>query len=554
WRLQYSMYQRAGGDTFLIIKPNGISIQTCSAEIITQITSHGSRFPKPTKESKVVELYGPNIITTEGAQWRTHRKIMAPSFSEDNNRLVWDETLYQARAMVGGWGLSDTEESATLALKELQEDTMLLPLNIISRAVLGIKLEWPKHNKKSSNNRGSRGDKMNMEGHSLTFQDALSILLENLPLIFLLGKFLLKQLPFKAVRHAYTAFSEWQGYMQDMILSKREQLDRQNAPKQVDILSLMLESHTDVEEGAESKGRTISLTNEEILGNTFIMTLAGHETTGDALFFAMVELAMNPQSQRELQQNLDDILGDRPLDKWNYDLDLPKLLAGVPGAVFSEILRVYPPVIQIPKRTLPGSPQTLLENNQQITIPPDVHIKLSVIGAHRNPNSWASWTWRANSHVSGSDSEKDLGEFDPCRWLAAPNENPDQVSPSTIDSSRPQASSSPKPGAYLPFSEGSRSCLGRRFAQVEMVLTLAVIFKYWTIELVPEPPVDEEELAKNAVSTAEKGSTWLKAREKLKKEIRDNLSYILTLKYNAGEKKQNVPTIRLTRRGKEYWT
>lgn len=87
-----------------------------------------------------------------------------------------------------------------------------------------------------------------------------------------------------------------------------------------------------------------------------------------------------------------------------------------------------------------------------------------------------------------------------------------------------------------------------------MVLTLAVIFKYWTIELVPEPPVDEEELAKNAVSTAEKGSTWLKAREKLKKEIRDNLSYILTLKYNAGEKKQNVPTIRLTRRGKEYWT
>lgn len=275
---------------------------------------------------------------------------------------------------------------------------------------------------------------------------------------------------------------------------------------------------------------------------------------------------LNSQSQRELQQNLDDIFGDRPLDEWNYGLDLTKLLTGMPGAVFSEsksflllfciarslelvtkkpslVLRVYPPVIQIPKRTLPGSPQTLLGNNQQIKMPPNVHIKLSVIELHRNPNSWASWTSRANSHVLSSDSAKDLGEFQPRRWLATTKEKSDEVPPSIIDPFRPQASSSPKPGAYLPFSEGSRSCIGRRFAQVEMVLTLAVIFKYWAIKLVPEPPVDEDDKGRtsstnelpddafiqNAISTAEKKSTWLQARKRLRREIWDNLGYVLTL-------------------------
>lgn len=33
------------------------------------------------------------MVASEGDEWKRHRKICAPSFSEPNNRLVWDETV-----------------------------------------------------------------------------------------------------------------------------------------------------------------------------------------------------------------------------------------------------------------------------------------------------------------------------------------------------------------------------------------------------------------------------------------------------------------------------
>lgn len=38
-------------------------------------------------------FFGGNIVASEGDEWKRHRKICAPSFSEPNNRLVWDETV-----------------------------------------------------------------------------------------------------------------------------------------------------------------------------------------------------------------------------------------------------------------------------------------------------------------------------------------------------------------------------------------------------------------------------------------------------------------------------
>lgn len=42
-------------------------------------------------------MWGPNILITDGADWRRHRKVVAPSFSEQNNEVVWTETLRSGR-------------------------------------------------------------------------------------------------------------------------------------------------------------------------------------------------------------------------------------------------------------------------------------------------------------------------------------------------------------------------------------------------------------------------------------------------------------------------
>ena len=56
-----------------------------------QIATQHSAFPKPLDFYKPLNFFGPNILATEGKEWRRHRKIVARSFGEANHRLVWEE-------------------------------------------------------------------------------------------------------------------------------------------------------------------------------------------------------------------------------------------------------------------------------------------------------------------------------------------------------------------------------------------------------------------------------------------------------------------------------
>ena len=38
-------------------------------------------------------MYGPNIMSTAHDEWRKHRRLAGPSFTESNNALVWESTL-----------------------------------------------------------------------------------------------------------------------------------------------------------------------------------------------------------------------------------------------------------------------------------------------------------------------------------------------------------------------------------------------------------------------------------------------------------------------------
>ena len=52
-------------------------------------------FPKVTQNLKAIQraAHGPSISLSEGAEWRKHRRIAGPSFTERNNALVWESTI-----------------------------------------------------------------------------------------------------------------------------------------------------------------------------------------------------------------------------------------------------------------------------------------------------------------------------------------------------------------------------------------------------------------------------------------------------------------------------
>ena len=46
------------------------------------IFSSRLKFPKPVAEYKLLDFFGKNVLTTEFAEWKQHRRIVTPAFSD----------------------------------------------------------------------------------------------------------------------------------------------------------------------------------------------------------------------------------------------------------------------------------------------------------------------------------------------------------------------------------------------------------------------------------------------------------------------------------------
>ena len=543
WTKLYDAFKEHGS-VFLIVSPGANTLQVADEEAVSQITTRRNDFPKPTHIYGSVDLFGKNVVSTEGAYWRHHRKITSPPFTEKNNHLVWLESLHQAQSMMDGWIGKDQVETA--ALKDVSTQAMRLSLHVISRAGFGVRLQWP-HEEVS---------KQIPEGHTLTYKEALERLLENIIVVMLTPKLILRNSPFQLHKVANEAYVEWGKYMREMYRDKCLEVKKGETREGMDLMgalvkgagitaeSLSADDNTDPEKASDTTNKQL-LTDDEILGNAFVFILAGHETAANTIHFSILYLAMHWSAQKRLQEDLDSILGDKPISEWNYDEDVPKLFGSMCGAVMNEELRLIPPVIGIPKSTLEGHPQGLQIGGQHYTVPENCHITLNTAALHRNSKNWP--------HTS----EEDLLEFRPERWLldlAKANGNTDDNTYAEEEGldfdgpdKRPDTASSlyrPPKGAYVPFSDGYRSCLGRRFAQVEILAVLAVIFKTWSVELDVGAYMSDEELA--TASEEQKREAWNKADANARDLLRNGMMTIITIQM----RKDKVP-MRFVKRGHE---
>ena len=62
------------------------------------IFSSRLKFPKPVEDYELLDFFGKNVLTAEFAEWKRHRKIAAPAFSE-----VRDHRLTMSSLMLDDW-------------------------------------------------------------------------------------------------------------------------------------------------------------------------------------------------------------------------------------------------------------------------------------------------------------------------------------------------------------------------------------------------------------------------------------------------------------------
>jgi cytochrome P450 len=570
YRRSIEVFQKMGSDTFLVVAPGGTIMHTADPAVITQMTTRRNDFPKPIGIYRSLDIYGKNVVTTEGSIWRQHRKATSPPFTEKNNHLVWLESIDQANDMLNSWLGPDGKGDVTI--DRVMDDTMRLSLYVISRAGFGRKLKWPATDAKGDiDNKYDDPSKILNEqkdrdaGHSMSYTYAIHCLLDNILLQFLLPKWVVSRVPHTKFRKATESYREWGNYMREAIESKKRDLasNKNDSKDQMDLLAQLVKGQVDAEKGL-STAKDTPLTDTEVLGNMFVLILAGHETAANSIHFSLVYLALNPKSQRACQKDLDKIFEGRPTSEWDYDRDLPGLFGSMVGAVLAEELRLAPPVIGIPKSTWGVGDQQLTVDGKSCTVPGGIYVNVGCSNVHRNPKYWpvskpalaGGQAWHRTANL-----DNDLEEFHPERWLLDAGEAIGSVAANGDKKSMPAEAVAddlnineaadtsdkfhrPPKGAYIPFSDGYRACLGRRFAQVEVLATLAVILQNYSVELAVDKYASDAEVV--AMDRDARIEVWQQAARRARDLLANGLSVIISLQMRAG----HVP-LRFVPRGKE---
>ncbi|CAN9187690.1 unnamed protein product [Alternaria alternata] len=539
-------FKKMGMDVFIVASPTRNTVYVADAEAVNQITSRRNDFPKPLEMYGSLDIYGKNLVSTEGSDWRAHRKLVAPSFGDKNNQLVFNETIHHATSMLDLWAGPDGKGNLTVADPSVA--AMNFALYVISGAGFDVRVVWPHEEGKKPKTKKGGEDSIFVgseapPGHTMNYREALSELLHNIMWTQIMPIKWLSRSPVKVHRTVGEAVGEWGKYMNEIYEKKKTQVESGDDTKEgMDLFDALIRG------SGITKKEGSTITKSDLLGNAFVVMLAGHETTANTLHFSMIFLAMNWASQKRLQEDIDKIFAGKPMDEWKFEEHFQPLFGGMAAAVMNETLRILQPIVNIPKSTAPGQPRPLNVGGQQYMIPGDTHIFLSA-AIHRNPKYWP-----APSDGSNKDGIPDVDCFRPERWLVDTKPDNDFVDinyddedlrgPSGEDTSAQLFK--PVKGSYIPFSDGFRSCIGRRFAQVEILAVLAAIFSQYSVELAVDDFASDEEVERMPKGGKERRELYRKAEDRAQDFLKNKVASIVTLQLRG----VSIP-IRLMKRGEE---
>ncbi|KAF5306323.1 hypothetical protein FQA39_LY09021 [Lamprigera yunnana] len=221
--------------------------------------------------------------------------------------------------------------------------------------------------------------------------------------------------------------------------------------------------------GKTQKPRKMEITDEIIVAQALVFFFAGAETVSTSMGFAGYELAVNPEIQDRLREEVDQTLSNSDGQFTYENLMSMKYL----DMIVSEVLRKWPPNIATDRKSVksftieaeqPGEPTLFLEKGAFVACP--------IEAIHRDPKYYPN-----------------PDKFDPERFNEANRHNI-------------------RPYTYLPFGLGPRNCIGSRFALLEIKLIIAEViskFQIVPIERTQIPLI----MSKSAVNSTPQDGFWV---------------------------------------------
>ncbi|XP_052890671.1 cytochrome P450 4d2-like [Anopheles moucheti] len=387
------------------------------------LTSHAFA-AKSQDYDKVSEWIGNGLLISRGQKWFTHRKVITPGFHFkilENFVPVFNR---QAQAFcVKLEGLSCRSAEAINIFPELK----LLTLGIICETAMGVGMD------------GEKGDAQQAY-YTQIVEELSSILYWRMFNVFVNVDALFR-LTSTSRRFDELVKKSW-NFTLDMIDRRRKinQLEEQTRgseePNEDESFGKRKRALLDTLLEARIDGKP--LTNEEIREEVDTFTFAGHDTTASAMTFILYNVAKHPDIQERIYQEIVTEIG---VDFCELSLNSLNNLHYM-ELVIKESLRLFPPV--------PVIARIATEDTQLLsdTLTKGTSVAIDIFSMHHS-----------------ADYFPDAERFDPDRFESA------------------RSTQTFNPYTYIPFSAGSRNCIGQKFAQYELKTTLVKLLQRFQIRL-----------------------------------------------------------------------
>lgn len=375
-------------------------------------------------------LLGNTLILMRGEKWHKMRKTLTPSFTGSKMRRMFElvrECAIESKEYLLKKHLNQIDSEHTMEIEDLYSR---ITCDVIASCAFGLNIN-------SLIDRNNEFYETGCKLQDLSSFKSFAKLLGFRMFPWIMDTFQI-QFVDKAIRDVFSK----------LVLRNIETRRTNNIVRPDLIDSLMRVKRDNLQQNATNTKHSTKdeqWSDDEIISQAFIFFLAGFDTTMWVLTATTYELALNPQMQQRLIDEIDNMqLSDEysicydQLNKMKY-LDM----------VLMEVLRMHSPAVLIDRLC---TKRTLLSDGKKLNvyIEKGDHIWVPIIEFHKffpQPNV-----------------------FDPERFN---NVNRKKINPAH----------------YVPFGIGPRACIGYRFALMEVKLIIFYMLKQFQFNVSTETEI-----------------------------------------------------------------
>ncbi|KAF2873870.1 putative cytochrome P450 [Massariosphaeria phaeospora] len=420
------------GETFVLCSPSVNQVVTSYGPALDKVFKNNKNWPHAESQSQLFAFYGQNLSSTNGEEWKRHRKITASAFNEKTMHAVWKDSILNTMAI-------DFIGESARTLGRIRSTFDVLAMQVL--ASVGFGQEMPLTTIPP--------------GHQESLMDSLGFILQHVMLTLLFNSLKAPDILLPGMlRRLKVSVAEFRLYMKEAVLRHMQSAHtKTEKSRPTSLLEAMVKANEMEKQQSETAvGKPSYLTESELYGNLFVFNLAGYETTAGTMTFALPFLAAHPDIQDWVIEEIDRYYSPKAAVENEYVEIYPKLVRCL--STMYETLRLSSPAPLLLRDPL--TPQELPISTstgpRTITVNPGTSVSAHYWGAHLSPR----WT--------------DPKTFNPKRFVA-------------ISSSGEETLEIPEGPVYGPWISGPRVCPGKKFSQVEFVAVVAQILSRYCIEV-----------------------------------------------------------------------